>query len=285
MMGKSHSTSAVAAGLGVAPLLGLTTLVSAAPFALITGGAGTLPDLDHRRSSASRLFGRFGYHLSGGLRGASNWIYQRTKGPRDEPQGKHRHLTHTIAFALVVGGAVAGLCWICPPLSLAVYGATAMLTADRLGDRVLIPAGIGLVPHAALLYQHPETVAWQTGLAIALGMVTHDLGDALTHSGAPLIAGLWPFAIAGETWFEVKLLGPLSFRTNGPIEHWVAFPLLLGATAAAVVPLEPLPDLAAQLSTSTVMASLLVGAAATLFRLAYLLAKTLQKHPVLAGRG
>lgn len=284
MMGKSHSTSAVAAGLGVAPLLGLTTLVSAAPFALIAGGAGTLPDLDHRRSSASRVFGRFGYHLSGALRGLSNAIYQRTKGPKDEPEGKHRHLTHTILFALVVGGALAGLCWLAPPLALAVYAATAMLTADRLGDRVLIPAGIGLVPHAALLYQHPEQVAWQTGLAVALGMVTHDLGDALTHSGAPILAGLWPFPIAGETWFEVKLLGPLSFRTNGPVEHWVAFPLILGATAAAVVPLDPLAGLAAQLPTSHTLASLLIGAGALLLRLAHLLVKQAKKHPVLVGR-
>lgn len=285
MMGRSHVTHSLATGLAVAPMLGLTTLVSAAPFALMTGGAGSLPDLDHRRSSASRMFGRFGYHLSGGLRGASNWIYQRTKGPRDEPQGKHRHLTHTIAFALVVGGVIGGLCWICPPLSLGVYAATAMLTADRLGDRVLIPAGVGLVPHAALLYQQPEVVAWQTGLAIALGMVTHDLGDALTHSGAPILAGLWPFAIAGETWYEVKLLGKFSFRTNGPIEHWLVFPLLLGATAAAAVPLVPVSDIATHLAVPTATASLLVGAAATVARLVCLLAKQLKKTPVLAGRG
>lgn len=284
MMGKSHALSSVGAGLAAAPLLGLTTLVSAGPFALMTAGAGTLPDLDHRRSSASRVFGRVGYHLSGALRGLSNGIYQRTKGPRDEPEGKHRHLTHTIAFALVVGGALAGLCWICPPLSLGVYAATAMLTADRLGDRVLIPAGIGLVPHAALLYQHPETVAWQTGLAIALGMVTHDLGDALTHSGAPIVAGLWPFQIAGETWFEVKLLGRFSFRTNGPVEHWVAFPVLLGLTAVAAAQLDPLAGLAAQLPTSHTLASLLIGAGALLLRLAHLLVKQAKKHPVLVGR-
>lgn len=223
----------MAAGLAFAPVLGFHGLIEAGPTVLMTGGSATLPDLDCPSSSASRRFGRVSRWLSQELAGMSGRLYQRTKRPRDETwSGKHRHLSHTLAFALVVGGALAGLCLLVPPAALAVYALLAVLTADRLGDYVLWIAGVGLVPLAHTLLTTPHTASWQIGVAVALGMLTHDLGDSLTLTGCPLLALIWPFPIAGETWYEIRPLGPLSFRTNGPVEHLVLYPLLLGATAA-----------------------------------------------------
>lgn len=232
MEGRAHTWSGVAGGLAAAPVLGFSTLLAAAPFTLLVGGSALLPDLDCPSATASRQFGRVSATLSHGVSSLSGWLYQRTKGPRDEPwTGKHRHLSHTIAFALVVGGALAGICLAFPPAALAIYALLAILTADRLGTQVYWPAGLGAVPLTAMIWADPQFASWQIGAAVALGMVIHDLGDALTLMGCPLLSGLWPFQIRGETWFEVRLLGPLSFRTGGPVERCGVVPALIGATA------------------------------------------------------
>lgn len=48
------------------------------------------------------------------------------------------------------------------------------------------------------------------GLLVALGMVVHSLGDALTSSGVPLA---WPVRIDGRRW---TLLGALAGRVSAP---------------------------------------------------------------------
>lgn len=234
MMGKTHALSGVAVGLAVAPAVGFTQLWTAIPFTMLTAGYALLPDLDHPTSSASNLLWGFTETISKSLRHASGRLYERTKGSRDENwNGKHRHLTHTILFALVVGLVAAGLCELTAWSALPIFLFGLLLAADRLGDWV---GWLGLAGGALMLPQIflGETFGWQIGLAVAIGCLTHDIGDALTLGGCPLIALIWPWEIQGETWFEVRLLGPLSFRTGGTVEEWIVTPALVGGLVMAL---------------------------------------------------
>lgn len=235
MMGNNHALSALPVGLAVAPLIGLDDLGEAAPFAVLTAGYALVPDLDSPKSSASSLLSGFTETLSHTVRYASGAVYEHTKGSRDENwNGKHRHLTHTLLFALVLGGISGVLCAISAWAILPIFLFGLLLAADRLGDWVGwigLATGLALVPQILLA---PDHVGWQVGIAVALGCITHDLGDALTLGGCPLIALLWPWEIHGETWYEIRLLGPFSFRTDGPVEHRIVNPLLIGLTVMAV---------------------------------------------------
>lgn len=57
--------------------------------------------------------------------------------------------------------------------------------------------------------------------AVAIGCLAHCCGDACTLAGDPI---LFPLPISGETWWEIHLLGPLSFRTGGVFERLVVTP-------------------------------------------------------------
>jgi hypothetical protein len=73
-----------------------------------------------------------------------------------------------------------------------------------------------------------STVSWKIGIAVALGCLTHCLGDALTESGCPI---LFPVPIAGETWYEIKLLPPgFRFHTDGLAENYLVLPALVALT-------------------------------------------------------
>ncbi len=209
MMGRSHGMSGLAAGLG----LGAATGVSAS-VCFMLGGVGMacayIPDLDHRRSTATNVLPPVTWGLSWLLRKASRGLYAATKGPSDENcSGEHRHLTHTVAFALVLGVAVWwSLEWLLPSLD---------------GDVTLL-----------------------LGAAVMVGCVTHCLGDAITHAGCPFLWLIWPFPIAGETWYEFALpswrvrigrwrfrIG-LSFATGKRVEKWLVFPALAVAAVLLV---------------------------------------------------
>ncbi|MGW5195446.1 metal-dependent hydrolase [Kribbella sp. NPDC004138] len=236
MMGRSHALSGWCAGLAVAPLVGLTTVAEVVPFAAATAGYALVPDLDHPGASASRLLGPLTRLVSAAVRAFSGVLYAVTKGPRDEDStGKHRHATHTLVAAVLLGMLAASLGdrgkW--AVLAVAVTGL--VLAADALGDwivfAVLAAAGWTVVGAEAL----PGTAsadALQTGLtqiggwigaAVALGMFVHCLGDSLTRSGCPW---LWPLPIRGETWYELRLPKPLRFRTGHWFEHAVIVPVL-----------------------------------------------------------
>lgn len=236
MMGRSHAASGALAGVLAAPLLELTTLPQVAPFALVTAGFALLPDLDHPSSTVSRSIGPVTEVASALLRGASRLLYAITKGPRDEEcTGTHRHLTHTVLFALVLGVA-AGLLGEAHPwavLGVAVFGV--FLGSLALGGW-MITAGaiIGVLwlfsVHGDLTAAETSLAAitWKIGIAVALGCFTHCLGDSLTESGCPW---LFPLPFAGETWYEIKLLPP-GFRlyTGGLAENWLVLPAMLGLT-------------------------------------------------------
>ncbi|NEA37068.1 metal-dependent hydrolase [Streptomyces sp. SID13031] len=236
-MGRSHALSGWCAGLAVAPMVGLTTVAEVVPFAAATAGYALLPDLDHPGAGASRLLGPITGFVSSVVRAFSSLLYSLTKGPRDEDStGQHRHASHTLAAAIGLGfatsaaGAAGG--WRAV-LAVALVGL--ILAADALGDWVLTVvlgagawsiAGTWLPGESAVHNLHAglEGIGRWIGVAVAVGMFVHCLGDSLTRSGCPW---LWPLPIRGETWYEIRLPRPLRFRTGGPVENLLIVPVLI----------------------------------------------------------
>jgi membrane-bound metal-dependent hydrolase YbcI (DUF457 family) len=186
MMAKAHMVSGWCAGAGYAYLTGRSDPGSVLTCGGIGAGLALLPDLDCGSSTVTKMLGPVGWALSHILRGCSHALYAVTKGPRDEDcQGEHRHASHTLLFAVLVG-------WLA---------------------------------YAGLVAAGSPDAAFYAGAA-AVGCFAHCLGDSLTVSGCPW---LFPLMIRGETWYEIRILGPLSFHTNGGWEKafWTpAFMLL-----------------------------------------------------------
>lgn len=237
MMGRTHALSGWCAGLAAASVIGMGALHEAVLFATTTAGFALLPDLDHHRARASHLLGPFTRSLSWLLRKTSGLVYQATKGPRDERcSGTHRHLSHTVFFATVLGllaafGSTAG----------GVYGAGGvvlfglLLAVDALGTWMAVAATGAAVWWWVSLRDQPiplqELSGW-LGLAVMLGCITHCLGDALTESGCPF---LWPLRIRGETWYELRPPSFLRIRTGRQAEQFLVVPVLT-ALGAVLVP-------------------------------------------------
>jgi membrane-bound metal-dependent hydrolase YbcI (DUF457 family) len=224
-MGSSHAATGLLVGLATAPALGLTSTPEVLLYAATTAGYALLPDLDHPGARASRMLGPITGWLSYGLRYLSAWTYQRTKGPRDgRCKGTHRHLSHTVVFALVMGLLVALGSWQVGPwfvLGTVVFGV--LLADNALGDWLLwVAGGVGvwLLTQTDVLTALDHIGAW-AGIAVGLGCITHDLGDALTLSGCPF---LWPIMIRQERWYEVAPPRSLRFRTGGGFEYGAVVP-------------------------------------------------------------
>jgi len=230
MMGHSHALTGWCAGLVAAPMVGLHTLPEVLPFATASAGYALLPDLDHPHATASKFLGPVTGLLSKLLRLCSRGMYALTKGPRDENHtGQHRHLTHTVVFALLLGWAATGIselggAW-------AVGGIVAfglLLAADVLGDWLLLVvlAAAGFTAYNGDLDDALTPATGWVGVAVAVGCVMHCLGDAITKSGCPF---LWPIPIAGETWYELRPPKWLRFRTGGPVEKRLIMPVCVVA--------------------------------------------------------
>ncbi|MFC4002516.1 metal-dependent hydrolase [Prauserella oleivorans] len=230
MMGRTHALTGWCAGLAVAPLAGVTSLAQAVVFAATTAGYALLPDLDHPGARASKLLGPLTRGLCWLLRKASSALYSVTKGPRDEKHsGMHRHLSHTVLFAVALGAATAAGTAAGGPWAVAGVVLLGLLLAeDALGDWLLPVSGAAVVwwvyensPHAL---EQLDAVSGLLGIAVAVGCVTHCLGDALTESGCPF---LFPLPIAGETWYELRPPRWLRFRTGKAVENRLVFPVFL----------------------------------------------------------
>src|SRR5690606_40438320 len=111
-----------------------------------------------------------------------------------------------------------------------IYALMIAMAADRLGGWTWWLGGAGFAASIPLALEDPNRAALLLGVAVTVGCLVHDLGDALTKTGCPLLALIWPWPIQGETWYEIRLLGPLSFRTNGRVEKLLVAPLLVVLT-------------------------------------------------------
>ena len=147
MMGRSHRVSGIAAGLGYADYLNVPLIIL--PIVVTLTAVGSLvPDIDCHGSTASKSLYGFTEVLSWITRRVSHFVYVTTKGRRDEDwEGTHRHLTHTVAFAVLIGSAL----W------------------------------AGITPWFGSHW------GFIMGGALAIGCFVHDLGDSLTLMGCPFL--------------------------------------------------------------------------------------------------
>ncbi|OEU96610.1 metal-dependent hydrolase [Streptomyces oceani] len=249
MMGPAHSLSGAAAWLGagaVADALGHrmpwpVLLVGT----LICAGAALAPDLDQKSATISRAFGPLSKALCGVIDKLSETVFNATRGRGERRRsGGHRTLTHTWIWAVLIGTgfsalavlgdrwavlvilfihavlAVEGLLWrmarVSSDILVWLLGAvSAWLLADLL-DR----SGNG----ANWLFTGPGQEYMWLGLPVVLGAMVHNLGDALTISGCPV---LWPIRIAGRRWYPLGTPRFMRFRAGSWVEVKVLMPLFM----------------------------------------------------------
>lgn len=198
-MGTTHSTSGATvwlAGCAAAHALNIgPSLWHVAAGAVVCAGAALVPDIDHHSSRITRAAGVLTLGLSWVMGWLSARVYAATKTSRDRSnRNGHRALTHTGLFAVAAG------------LLIAV---------------AFLAAGLWWAPLAG---------GWWLGIPVAVGCLAHDLGDACTRSGCPI---LWPAVIGGQRWYPVGLPRLLRIRTNTWPEHLLYMPaLIVGALFA-----------------------------------------------------
>ena len=262
MMGPAHSLSGAAAWLGV----GAAAVGFGHPMpwpvllagALICAGAALAPDLDHKSATISRAFGPLSKALCGMIDKISEAVYNATRGKGERRRsGGHRTLTHTWPWAVFLGvgfsaAAVFGGHWavlviLFIHVVLAVEGL--LWRAARVSSDVLVWL-LGAATAWALVqvFEKPGSGAdwlfggtgqdylW-LGLPIVLGALVHNIGDAITVSGCPV---LWPLPIGGKRWYP---LGPpefMRFRAGAKVETHVLMPacMVLGGVSG-VIALDP----------------------------------------------
>ena len=246
MMGRSHAASGAVVGLALAPALGLDT-TEAVPFAVAVAGYSIFPDLDCGGATASKLLGPLTGALSWLVCRLSAMVYRATRTDhRSTSAGTHRHLTHTVLFALGMGllawsTALASPWVVAGWLTFGVLSAGAALSdlaALVAAAAAAIPLAASTNPLAALGDMQP----W-VGLAVGLGCLVHLVGDGITVSGIP---ALWPVPIGGKTWHDLHLL-PRGWRlhTGHKVENWLLYPAFVAGAALLAWPalqpvLEPL---------------------------------------------
>ncbi|MGW6978239.1 metal-dependent hydrolase [Streptomyces sp. NPDC054932] len=257
MMGPAHSLSGAAAWLGV----GAATAAAGHPMpwpvlvvgALICAGAALAPDLDHKSATISRAFGPLSKGLCEVVDKISYAVYKGTRSKKDARRtGGHRTLTHTWLWAVLIGGgasvlavtadrwgvlallfvhlvlAVEGLLWRAARMSSDVLVWLLGATSAWILAGVLDQPGNG----ANWLFTDPGQEYLWLGLPIVLGALVHDIGDALTVSGCPV---LWPLPIGGKRWYPIGPPKAMRFRAGSWVELKVLMPvfILLGGFGGA----------------------------------------------------
>ncbi|MBP0461892.1 metal-dependent hydrolase [Streptomyces montanisoli] len=260
MMGPAHSLSGAAAWLGVGAAA--ASLDHAMPWpvllvgTLISSGAALAPDLDHKAATISRSFGPLSHGLCAIVDAMSHFAYRHTRmrGDSSSRSGGHRTLTHTWLWAVLIGAGFSALA--------VAFGRWAVLTilfvhvvlavegllwrAARTSSHILVwllgafaawtLAGILNKPgHGAnWLFTAPDQHFMWLGLPIVVGALMHDLGDAITVSGCPI---LWPIPIGRKRWYALGTPKVMRFRAGSWVELKILMPAFmilggLGATSA-----------------------------------------------------
>ncbi|WFB11134.1 metal-dependent hydrolase [Streptomyces sp. LX-29] len=247
MMGPAHSLSGAAAWLGVGAATAAAGHAMPWPVlvvgALICAGAALAPDLDHKAATISRAFGPISRTLCEVTDKLSYAVYKATKTQSDPRRsGGHRTLTHTWVWAVLIGAgasalAVAGGRWavlgiLFVHMVLAVEGL--LWRAARVSSDVLVwllgATSAWLL--AEILNKPGNGADWLfdgqpylwLGLPIVLGALVHDIGDALTVSGCPI---LWPIPIGRKRWYPVGPPRGMRFRAGSWVELKVLMPVFM----------------------------------------------------------
>ncbi|WP_337661819.1 MULTISPECIES: metal-dependent hydrolase [Actinoalloteichus] len=265
MNNGGHSTTGLLAGVGttmaLAPLAGVeTTVPLLLTGGLVAAGAALLPDIDHDGSTVSRSGGALTALLASGAQSVSRFAYRVTRTRHDLPgDGAHRYLTHTPVAALAVG-LVVGLAqhlthWVIVGVLLLCLTASVRSLSYALprgvrqvtrAHRRLWSAGYAIVLTVVLVRTGAtDGMGWPLGAVVAVGMLVHVAGDAVTEYGVPMA---WPLRLRcpsracrrparsgrrrrcpGRRWHRLHLLPRrLRFRTGSRVEKAVQAVSLLG---------------------------------------------------------
>ncbi|MBB4893268.1 membrane-bound metal-dependent hydrolase YbcI (DUF457 family) [Streptomyces olivoverticillatus] len=255
MMGPAHSLSGAAAWL----CLGAAVAAAGHPMpwpvlavgAMICAGAALAPDLDHKSATISRAFGPLSRALCGIIDALSHSVYKATRMKGDPRRnGGHRTLTHTALWALLIGAGASGLAMVggrwavlailFVHVVLAVEGLLWRMARTSSDVLVWLLGAAGAWILAGILNQPGNGSDWLfgdpgqeymwLGLPIVLGALVHDLGDALTVSGCPI---LWPIPIGRKRWYPLGPPKAMRFRAGSRVELKVLMPafMVLGGVA------------------------------------------------------
>lgn len=268
-MGVTHAVSGIAVALAViafAPgfttdLLGPMTAALVILITLVMAGAALLPDLDNSASSARSTMGIFGAALSSIFRGSSLALQTLIRTRKDDPTpDPHRGFWHTMPAAALMGLLVWLGTRIPGELQLPLVGtitwggvfalafATLMvhLALTTVAKKYIRPLRkIPVIGEAAsLLLSLIVTVAlfaflpasdsylW-LALSVAVGMAVHDIGDAFTTAGSPILFPLTVFT-RKRFWWKTRFT---SMKAGGAVENYVMLPLFVLLAAGSVVKL------------------------------------------------
>lgn len=241
VMGPTHAMSGAAAGLALGAFLpahwgGAESAAELFVFAGVTAGAALLPDLDTPQGTLARSFGLVSTTAAHVVENTSQAIYNVTKTRKDDPiNNGHRTATHTIWFALLAGGAVSALVGsfgktaavgvLFFMLGLAIRGLAPTWTKKQ--DWLYV-TGLSLALALAVWAILPASAGSAAlGAAVAVGCLTHLLGDMITKRGVPLLGGV--VSIGGKRWWDFGPPAPLRIRANGMADR-----ILLSACTGAV---------------------------------------------------
>jgi membrane-bound metal-dependent hydrolase YbcI (DUF457 family) len=223
MMGQTHALSGALVWLASVPVLSQERLlgeyaVHLSPEQVLAGavvcaGAALLPDIDHHNGRIANTFGP----ITGVM---CKWV--------GKASGGHRQATHSLLFAVLMGLAMN---WLATNFEPGWWAALFVIVGFGL-------RGIGLdfegkEPQSALtdcavaalaVYLMHDLDMGFAGFAVALGCVTHVVGDCLTPRGCPV---LWPLR-----W---RVVVPVIPKTDGKVERWVVAPVLILGVAILTI--------------------------------------------------
>jgi membrane-bound metal-dependent hydrolase YbcI (DUF457 family) len=216
VLGHSHALSGLAAGAATLPWAPVTGTFGQAAWIAAAGGFAMLPDLDQRGSTISRMWGPF----SDAPAGAVGLI------ARGHRAGTHDAVLAPIGFGLLAYAASwsywSSLLLLAVAIGLALRALHFVIPGRAentiVGNLALSWAG------AWWLLAHIPSPAWLP-YAVALGVLTHIVGDALTCGGVPFPV-LWTLN-GGRLAF-------LPLRTGATVEKALLAPAFLLATIAFI---------------------------------------------------
>ncbi|KRV49992.1 hypothetical protein AQ490_18230 [Wenjunlia vitaminophila] len=255
MMGPAHSLSGATAWL----VVGAVTEAAGEPMpwpvlligAIICAGAALAPDLDHKAATISRSFGPVSKVACGVVDKLSYGVYRATRKTGDPRRsGGHRTLTHTWVWAALLGAgtsalAVLGGRWavlvvLFVHMVLAIEGLLwrqARASSDVLvwllgAASTYVMSDVLVEDGADWLFTDPGQEYLWLGLPVALGVLVHCVGDALTISGCPI---LWPIPIGRKRWYPLGPPRAMRFRAGAWVENKVLMPafLVVGGVSGA----------------------------------------------------
>jgi hypothetical protein len=207
MLGHSHALSGLAAGAATLPWAPVHGAVGQVAWVGAVGGFAMLPDLDQRGTTVSRMWGPLTDVPSG-------VVGRLARGHR---WGTHDALLAPVAFGLLATAAAvtfwSSLLLLAVAIGLALH-ALNFVIPGRWENTVVGNVVVSWVG-AWLLLAHTASPVWLPP-AVAVGVLAHIAGDALTTEGVP-VPLVWIFsrrriALAGlhtGTTIEKMLLAPL----------------------------------------------------------------------------